>query len=216
LERAIARHRAPSRFRRHTATGALLRRVARKLDGQDRGLRGLVPEIRARGLGPSALLGFVRDWRDDGQLIMSPDPGKRSRLRICLLSDLSEALAAHLLDRHRKVGRIPPGRDRQAGGTSARPPPAPRGWRAAGDPRAGSRAAARQVRPTAAASGSTGSVPPGPTRATAASSASTTAATAASSRDRRCRPSRQRRVGATRTSRVPAGQPAHHLTHWCR
>jgi hypothetical protein len=50
----------------------LLRRVARKLDGQDRGLRGLVPEIRARGLGPSALLGFVRDWRDDGQLIMSP------------------------------------------------------------------------------------------------------------------------------------------------
>lgn len=100
FEQAIARHRDLALFRRNVATWELLLRVAREPDGVDCGVHGLVHEIGSRGLGPSALLRFIRDRRDDGHLLMSPDPGKRSRQRISLRPGLAEVLGALLLHRY--------------------------------------------------------------------------------------------------------------------
>jgi len=103
FEQRIAGNRDLALFRRNAATWELLLQVAAADDGLDLGLHGLVQEIRSRGLGPSALLRFLRDRRADGQLMTAPDPDKRSRQRISLRPDLVEALVGHLMARHRAV-----------------------------------------------------------------------------------------------------------------
>lgn len=106
FEHAVARHRELAMFRRNVATWELLLLLAGARGATVHGVHGLVDAVSTRGLGPSALLRFVRDRRDDGQLIVTPDPGKRSRQRVTLRPDLIEALLAELEVRRRAAGRL--------------------------------------------------------------------------------------------------------------
>lgn len=101
FEHAIARSRELALFRRNAATWELLLLIAEAPDGPDCGVHGLVQAVQARGLGPSALLRFLRERGADGQLGLTPDPAKRSRQRISLRPDLAQTLYDALAQRQR-------------------------------------------------------------------------------------------------------------------
>lgn len=101
FEHAIARSRDLALFRRNAATWELLLAIASAPGGLDCGVHGLAHSIQARGLGPSALLRFLRERGADGQLDLSPDPAKRSRQRISLHPDLAQRLHDALAQRQR-------------------------------------------------------------------------------------------------------------------
>lgn len=92
FERAVFRHPHLSIFRRNATTWEVLLILAAAPQGQGPGLYEVVEAVQTRALGPSALLRFLRDRRDEGSVLFHRNPRKQSKWSLSLRPDLRQAL----------------------------------------------------------------------------------------------------------------------------
>lgn len=88
FERALFANPRLSAFRRNATTWEVLLMLAGAPEGDGPGLYELIEGVKTRALGPSALLSFLRDRRDEGSLIFSRNSQKRSKWSLSLRDDL--------------------------------------------------------------------------------------------------------------------------------
>lgn len=111
FERNLAKSRDLSAFRRNATTWELLLLLAREPDGAAHGLHRVTEALATRHLGNSALLKFIRDRRDAGQIAFLEHEKRNTRtLRIdpALIAELRSLLAERNAAIARALARVEP------------------------------------------------------------------------------------------------------------
>lgn len=94
FERAVFQHPHLSIFRRNATTWEVLLILAAAPEGDGPGLYEIVEGVQTRALGPSALLRFLRDRRDEGSILFHRNSRKQSKWSLSLRPDLRDELLA--------------------------------------------------------------------------------------------------------------------------
>lgn len=92
FERALFQHPKLSIFRRNATTWEVLLMLAAAPDGDGPGLYEVIDAVQTRALGPSALLRFLRDRREDGSIVFTRNSLKQSKWSLALPDDLRQDL----------------------------------------------------------------------------------------------------------------------------
>lgn len=92
FERAVFAHPRLSVFRRNATSWEVLLLLAADQGNPGPGLYEVIEAVQTRALGPSALLTFLRARRDEGTLIFTRNPHKRSKWSLSLRPDLRQDL----------------------------------------------------------------------------------------------------------------------------
>ena len=92
FERALFQNPRLSVFRRNATTWEVLLILAEAPQEDGPGLYELVAAVQTRALGPSALLQFLRDRRDEGSIIFTRHSKKKSKWSLSLRDDLRAEL----------------------------------------------------------------------------------------------------------------------------
>lgn len=103
FERAVFRNPSLSIFRRNATTWEVLLMLASAPSADaGPGLYEIVEAVETRALGPSALLRFLRERREEGSVIFTRDRLKQSKWSLSLREDLRVALTELLEERCRR------------------------------------------------------------------------------------------------------------------
>ena len=94
FERAVFQHPRLSIFRRNATTWEVLLMLAAAPDGDGPGLYEVIDAVQTRALGPSALLRFLRDRREEGSIVFTRNSLKQSKWSLSLRTDLRRELLA--------------------------------------------------------------------------------------------------------------------------
>lgn len=92
FERAVFAHPQLSAFRRNATSWEVLLLLAADPGDPGPGLYEVIDAVETRALGASALLSFLRARRDEGTLIFTRNPRKRSKWSLSLRPDLRDDL----------------------------------------------------------------------------------------------------------------------------
>ena len=104
FERALFANPQLSCFRRNATTWEVLLMLAAVPEGEGPGLYEVVESVTTRALGPSALLLFLRERREEGSILFTRNPRKQSKWCLSLRSDLRMDLVELLERRARGRG----------------------------------------------------------------------------------------------------------------
>ena len=81
FERAVFQHPHLSIFRRNATTWEVLLMLASAPEGNGPGLYEVIETVQTRALGPSALLRFLRERREEGSIVFTRNSFKQSKWR---------------------------------------------------------------------------------------------------------------------------------------
>lgn len=104
FERALFANPQLSIFRRNATTWEVLLMLAEVDAGQGPGLYEVVGSVRTRALGPSALVSFLQERREEGSIVFTRNSLKQSKWSLSLRADLREELLTLLDQRERGRG----------------------------------------------------------------------------------------------------------------
>lgn len=94
FERAVFQHPHLSIFRRNATTWEVLLMLAVTTEDIGPGLYEVIESVQTRALGPSALVRFLRDRREEGSIVFTRNSLKQSKWSLSLCEDLRKELMA--------------------------------------------------------------------------------------------------------------------------